>query len=134
MAFWQFLDYVTENHVNPVSEWYQKHLDDDEKAEFDLLVKTLSITEDWDEVKEKDRKYKELERDRVGLTQLMFKVKRKNFRPIGVLKRAAREFIFFGGCEKHPFWTVPANAFDQALRLKAQWEQDRGATREHWNV
>jgi hypothetical protein len=134
MGVWQFLDYITENHVNPVSEWYQKHLDDDGKAQFDILVKIMSVTEDWDEVKEKERKYKELERDRIGLAQLMFKVKRKNFRPIGLLRRQEREFIFLGGCEKHPFWTVPPNAFDEALRLKAQLEQGRGATREHWSV
>ena len=55
MAFWQFFDYITENRVNPVSEWYQNYLDDDEKAVFDLLVKTLSVTEDWYEAKKKDQ-------------------------------------------------------------------------------
>ena len=134
MAFWQFFDYITENRVNPVSEWYQNYLDDDEKAVFDLLVKTLSVTEDWYEAKKKDRQYKELERDRIGLAQLMLKVKRKNLRPIGLLRRQEREFIFLGGCEKHPFWTIPPKAFDAALRLKAQFEQGRGAIREHWSV
>ena len=130
MALWQFLDYITEAHENPISDWYGSIMPE-EQAGFDILVRTLSETDDWDEPKKKHRKYKELERSHVGLTELILKVGRKNLRPIGLLRREQRQFIFLGGCEKHPFWTVPLRAFDNALRLKGQFEQQKGATREH---
>jgi hypothetical protein len=130
MAFWRFLDYITEGHQNPISDWYGT-LIPEAQAEFDVLVKTLSETEDWDGPKRKKRKYKQLTKAHVGLTELIFKVNAKNLRPIGILVNVHREFIFLGGCEKHTFWTVPRNAFDEALRLKVKFEQGRGTTREH---
>jgi len=112
---------------------------EDEQAAFDLLIKALSETDDWDEVKRSRRKYKELDREHSGLTQLMFeterrhqgKIVRRQFRILGILIRTAREFIFLGGCEKHGEWTVPHGAFDEALRLRGKYEQNKGTTREH---
>jgi len=134
VAFWRFVDYLTEGppRTNPVSDWYGT-LDPDVKAAFDALVRTLEETEDWDEPKPKDRKYKELSGKHVGLCELIFKVEGRNFRPIGILHREIREFIFLGGCEKKGWFgtTDPVNAFDNALLLKAAYEQEKGTTREH---
>jgi hypothetical protein len=130
MSYWEFLDYITENHHNPVSQWWGT-LSPQAKSDFDALVTVMSETEDWDDVKKKKRKYKELERAHVGLCELIYKSDGKNMRPLGILKREARQFIFLGGCEKHPFWTVPANAREDALKYKMQFENGRGTTRAH---
>jgi hypothetical protein len=139
MPFWQFFDYITEDNRNPLSDWYGT-LKADEQAIFDLLVKQLSETEHWDAVKKKRGKYKELEREDAGLTQLMFETERKHlgqlfkkqFRPLGVWKKAEGLFIFFAGCEKHGILgTIPPNAFKEARRLKEQFDAERGTTREH---
>ena len=130
MAYWEFLDYITEDHRNPVLGWYGA-LEPQVQADFDLLVIALSETEDWDEVKERKRKYKELIRHYSGMYELIFKVGRKNFRPLGILRRSERQFVFLGGCEKHTFWTVPPNAFEGAYKLKGQFDLGRGTTRAH---
>lgn len=130
MAYWEFLDYITEDHRNPVMDWWGG-LEPQPMADFDVLVAALSETEDWDEAKKSKRKYKELTRNYPGLFELIFKADGKNFRPLGILKRIERQFIFLGGCEKHPFWTVPANAFENAYKLKTKLEKGRGATRAH---
>jgi hypothetical protein len=132
MAVWKFLDYVTEGHRNPVSEWYGT-LEPDLQAEFDVLVRTLEETENWDGPKEKNRKYKELTERHNGLCELKFKVGKRKFRPVGIRHVEIREFIFLGGCEKKGFFgtTLPPNAFDDALRLKEAYDKGKGATREH---
>jgi hypothetical protein len=130
MAYWEFLDYITEDYCNPVQDWWGT-LEPQAQADFDLLVVALSETEDWDEVKERKRKYKELVRFYPGMYELIFKVGRKNFRPLGILRRSERQFVFLGGCEKHPFWTVPPNAFESAYKLKGQFDLGRGTTRAH---
>ena len=111
-------------------DWWGS-LEPEPKADFDVLVAVLAETEDWDEVKKKRRKYKELTRKYPGMYELIFKVGRKNFRPLGILRRVERQFIFLGGCEKHPVWTVPPNAFENAYKLKGQFEQGRGRINAH---
>ena len=129
------MDYLTEGPppvTNPVSDWYGT-LEPQIQAEFDVFVKTMAETEDWDEPKEKERKYEELSRKHAGLCELKFKVGKRRFRPVGILHRGIREFIFLGGCEEKGWFgtTDPANAFDNALRLKQAYDQGRGTTREH---
>jgi hypothetical protein len=139
MAFWQFFDYITEDNKNPLSDWYGT-LEPDEKAIFDILVKQLAETEDWAAVKKKRRKYKELEWEDIGLTQLIFETERrylgrhfkKQFRPIGIWKKDEWQFIFLNGCQKHGvLGTTPPDAFKEARRLREQLEAGRGTTREH---
>jgi len=132
MAFWEFKDYVTADQRSPILEWYGT-LDEDVQAAFDLLVKGMAETEDWDEVKPRRRKYKELTRQHEGLCELFLKVNERSFRPIGILRRETREFIFLGGCEKvGQGATDPEEAFDSALRLKQQFDAGRGVTREYF--
>ena len=139
MDFWRFLDYITEANTNPVVTWYGA-ISKAAQAEFDALVIAQAKTEDWDEAKKSKRKYKELQKEHKGLTQLIFEVIsqlhgkqiRTHFRPIGIMKRSERQFIFLGGCEKHgTLGTIPPDAFNDALRLKTQYEQGRGTTRDH---
>jgi hypothetical protein len=130
MAFWRFMDYITEDNRCPIIEWYGIQ-DDDVQAEFDLLVKDLSETDDWDEPKPTKRKYRVLTKRHVGLCELKFKVHGRKFRPLGILARENREFVFLGGCEKQGMNTIPPDAFDAAFRLKEPFEDGRGGIREH---
>lgn len=130
MPYWEFLDYITEPPQNPILDWWGT-LTPQAKAGFDALVAVLSETEDWDAVKKKKRKYKELERRHAGLCELILEVEGKHLRPLGVLRRERRQFVFLGGCEKHTFWTIPPKAFDNALKLKEQFERGKGTTNAH---
>jgi hypothetical protein len=134
MPFWRFMDYITEGPVrtNPVSDWYGS-LEPPVQAEFDVLVRTLAETDDWDRPKLSKRKYKVLIHRHAGLCELKFKVGDRKFRPIGILHSGIREFIFLGGCEKTGFFgtTDPPEAFDRALLLKEAYDKNRGTTREH---
>jgi len=131
MPAWQFKDYVTEDQRSPILEWYGT-LPEDVQAAFDLLVKVLSETEDWDEVKPTKRKYKELTKGHAGLCELKLKVGDRKFRPLGILRRETREFIFLGGVEKiGQNATDPEGAFDSALHLKGRFDEGRGVTRDY---
>jgi len=66
------------------------------------------------------------------MCELIFKVGNRKFRPLGVLRRETREFIFLGGCEHQRMSSIPPDAFDDAFKLKERLEQQRGATREHF--
>jgi len=46
MAYWKFLDYITEDHRNPVNDWYVA-VETNVRAAFDSLVQELSGTENW---------------------------------------------------------------------------------------
>lgn len=75
-----------------------------------------------------------------GLGELRFAVKTtrrgkpvlRRFRPVGIWKKADREFTFLLGCEKALGAYDPPNAFDSALDLKAKLESGRGDTCEHY--
>jgi hypothetical protein len=131
MAYWRFTEYLTEEPRCPIIEWYGL-LDADVQAALDLLVKILSETEDWDEASSNRRKYKELSRHHVGLCELRFKVGRRRFRPLGIIDKENRTFMFLCGCEKFGRGaTDPEGAFEIALRLKEQFEAGRGVEREY---
>ncbi len=133
MVFWEFKDYVTDAPSrSPLLEWYGI-LDADVQAEFDVFLKVLAGTEDWDEPKSRKRKYKELSRRHKGLCELILNVGKRSFRPLGILRREAKQFILLGGCEKlGQDLTSPEGAFDSALRLKQQLDEGKGAIRDYF--
>jgi len=140
MAFWRFFDYIAEDNKNHLSIWYGT-LERDEQVTFDLLVRQLAETEDWDATKRSRRKHKELAFEDMGLTQLMFeslrpttfgRVFRKQFRAIGIWQKEEWQFVFQNGCQKRGFLgTTPPDAFEHARRLRAQFEAKRGNINEH---
>lgn len=103
------------------------------QANFDLFVKGLVETDDWDwgEPNPKKRKYEILDGQHAGLCELKFRVNGRKFRPLGILLPERREFVFLGGCEKQRMNTIPPGAFDAAFRLKGLFEERRGGIREH---
>lgn len=139
MAMWQFFDYITDGGEVPVENWVANHLLLAEQAEFAVAIDYLQRIEDWDSVRKASRKYRELDRNLQGLTELKFSVTtqamgrnfKKHFRPLGVLKREQQQFIFLGGFQKGNPDPIPADAFINALRYKQEYEQNRGTTREH---
>jgi hypothetical protein len=134
MPAWEFRQYLTEDRPCrcPILDWYGT-LGDDIRAIFDLLVKELAETEDWNEPKPRKRKHKVLIGRHAGLCELKFKVGRRRFRPIGIWLQESRTFVFLGGCEKiGRDLTVPEDAFDEALKLKQAYDLGRGDTREHF--
>src|SRR5579862_8080169 len=106
MVLWKFLDYRTDDQMprNLIQEWYGQQ-GVDVQAEFDATVATLAATKDW----RKTKAFKLLTKKHLGLGELRFAVKARKrgkeemirrFRPVGVWREAAGEFIFLIGCEK----------------------------------
>ena len=126
MGYWKFLDYITEEHRNPIQEWYGT-IDRDVQAAFDVLVQELVGTEIWNTPEQ----YRLLTSAHAGMCELVFKVGTRKFRPLGILYQDKHEFVFLGGCEHTRWYSIPAGAFDDAYKLKTQLEEGRGATRDH---
>lgn len=136
MAFWRFMDYITEEHANPIGDWYAAQKPEVQVA-FDILLTTLAGTESWDDAKPKRRKYKLLTGKHLGLCELKFIADHRRFgvthkyRAIGIWNQEAQEFILLGARQKWRLFTIPLDAFDTALRLKEYLDQRRGGLREH---
>ncbi len=126
MAYWRFLDYITDWHRNPIQDWYGT-VDRDVQAEFDIFIQELGGTEVWNTPKQ----YRLLTGRHVGMYELVFKVGGRKFRPLGMLYQEKHEFVLLGGCEHGRWGSIPPDAFDDAYRLKTQLDEGRGATREH---
>lgn len=130
MAFWKFFDYITEQNRNPIQDWYGT-VGSEVQAAFDVLVQELAGTEDWDAPKPKKRKCRLLKDKHAGMYELIFKVGKQKFRPLGIMYQDRREFVLLGGCEHRRWQNIPPGAFDDAFKLKEFLEQGRGTTREH---
>ncbi len=131
MAYWRFLDYITEgdakgNRKNPIQDWYGS-VDRAVQAAFDVLVQELAGTEVWDTPEQ----YRLLTGVHAGMCELIFKVGSRKYRPLGVLYQEKHEFVLLGGCEHTRWYSIPPNAFDDAYKLKTQLDGGRGTTREH---
>jgi hypothetical protein len=138
MAMWRFWDYFTEDHRCPIRDWYGAQ-DPAVQAAFDVVVLILRDTEDWtaSDVEE----FKRLEEPHVGLSEIRFQVDvprrgnrnpyKRHFRPAGLYRPEERDFVFLVGCEKSGRIYTPADAFDQALRYKTQFESGLGVTDDH---
>ena len=135
---WEFLDYVTDSGSVPVEQWTLS-LTAQERADFDMAIDYLQKINDWDSVRRASRKYRELKRELVGLTELKFsritqsmgRNRKIHFRPVGIMNRRQRQFIFLGGFQKSSSGPIPSNAQTLALRYKREYESGRGSTRAH---
>jgi len=138
MGLWRFLDYLADDQVprNLIQHWYGQQAVE-VQAEFDATVATLGATENW----KKAKAFKPLTREHRGLGEIRFTVRtgrgrketKRRFRPVGMWREDAREFIFLIGCEKLPRGVlIPADAFELALRHKAKLERGEGDICEHY--
>jgi hypothetical protein len=133
MPFWTFWDYITEDHKWPINDWWRLQ-PGDVQAAFDLLIKVLSETEDWEAVEPSKRKHKVLTNRHAGMCELMLEVEGfGRYRGLGLWRPEEMDFIFFGACRKRSrfFSTVPPNAFDDAYKLMQKFKDGKGVLRDH---
>jgi hypothetical protein len=133
MPYWWFYDYITDQHRCPILDWWGLQ-DAYVQAAFDLLVKTLSETEDWEAVESSKRKHRVLTKQHAGICELVFEVKGfGKYRALGLWRPHRRDFVFFGACRKRmkPFGTVPPHAFERAYGLMRQFQEGKGDIRDH---
>lgn len=131
MAYWDFSDYITEGHTCPILDWWAAQ-DEEVQAAFEILIKALSETEDWEALEPSRRKHKVLTGKHAGMCELMFTVNGKGkFRPLGLWRPEQRDFILLGGCKKRRSSTIPPGAFDHAFDLMLKFNDGRGGIRSH---
>jgi hypothetical protein len=138
MRPWTFWDYITDEPANPFGDWYGAQ-DVHVQAALDVILIDLSQQPEWDGLDE----YKALTRDGAPLGELRFRaddcdargrtIKKRRFRPLGLLRPEHHDFIFFGAAEKELRGLVytPADAMTQAVKRYRAFIDGRGALRAH---
>jgi hypothetical protein len=124
MALWRFWDYCSPAGNNLI-EWYQD-LPDEAQAEFDVTLKTLSITEDWRGLSEFDS----LGRD--GLCEIRFKAAKIQYRPAGFFGPGIKSFSIYVGCSKKGNIYTPPDAFDLAIKRRGKVQRREAFLRERF--
>jgi hypothetical protein len=123
MALWRFMDYCSSAGNNLIEEWYWD-LPEEAQAEFDVTLKTLSITEDWRGLSEFDS----LGRD--GLCEIRFKAGKVQYRPAGCFGPGAKCFSIYVGCYKKGKVYNPPDAFDLAIKRRGKVLRGEASLRE----
>lgn len=116
MALWRFMDYCSPAGKNLIEEW-RLDLPEEAQAEFDVTLKTLSISEDWRPMWE----FENLGRE--GLCEIRFKSGKVQYRPAGFFGPGARTFSIYVGCQKKGKVYNPPDAFDLAMKRKRMVER-----------
>lgn len=117
MALWRFLDYCSPSGVDLIEKWYLE-LPDAAQAEFDVVLKTLSIAADWRGLSE----FKHLGAWE-GLCEIRFKSANVQYRPAGYFGPGSGCFSIYIGCSKKGNKYKPPDAFEKALKRKGQVER-----------
>lgn len=113
MGSWRFRDYCSPAGNNLIEGWYQ-NLPEEAQVEFDVVLKTLSITEDWRGMAE----FKALGID--GLCEIRFKALNVQYRPLGYFGPGVKSFSIYVGCKKKGSVYTPPDAFDLADKRKGR--------------
>ncbi len=127
ISMWRFLDYCSAAGNNLIEEWYQKVLDATAQAEFDVVLKMLSVTDDWRGLSE----FESLGRE--GLCTIRFKAGKSGkiqYRPVGFFGPGERTFSIYVGCSKKGNIYTPPDAFDLALKRRGKVERKEAFLRE----
>jgi hypothetical protein len=123
MAAWRFMDYCSAAGNNLIEEWYWD-IPDAARAEFDVVLWTLSIAQDWRGMRE----FKSLGFD--GLCEIRFKSENVQYRPAGFFGPGTRTFSIYVGCEKKGKVYKPPDAFDLAAKRRSKLVRGEGTLRE----
>jgi hypothetical protein len=116
MALWKFMDYCSPAGNNLIDEWYHG-LPEEAQADFDVTLKTLSITEDWRGLSEFKHQGDE------GLCEIRFSTGNVQYRPAGFFGPGARTFSIYIGCLKKGKVYSPPDAFDSAKKRRRKVER-----------
>ena len=123
MALWRFMDYCSAAGNNLIEEWFWD-LPEDAQAEFDVTVKTLSITEDWRGLSEFDNLGRE------GLCEIRFKAGKIQYRPAGFFGPGPRCFSIYVGCQKKGKVYDPPDAFGLAIKRRGMVQRGEASLSE----
>jgi len=123
MGVWRFMDYCSAAGNNLIEEWCQD-LPEEAQADFDVVLKALSIAEDWRGMAE----FKSLGRD--GLCEIRFKSLNVQYRPLGYFGPSARCFSIYVGCKKKGTVYTPPDAFDLAKKRRSKVQRGEASLRE----
>lgn len=130
MAFWQFTDYITEDNQWPFNNWW-KTLHPRIQNGIDVVIQNLGKLETWDDVEVSERKYEVLTGEHAGICELKLKAMNRKVRPFGIMFEDRKEFMLICGGIEHGHGYVPKDALENALKLKAAFEQGKGGPRGH---
>jgi hypothetical protein len=122
MALWRFMDYCSPAGNDLIEDWYQG-LSPSAKADFDTVLKTLAITNDW-------RGLKQFKMLKGGLGEIRFKTENVQYRPAGFFGPGEHTFSIYVGCTKMQNVYDPPNAFELARKRKANVQCGQGRLRE----
>lgn len=129
MAFWQILEYQTDEGEHHFRDWYGAQAPV-VVATLEATLVTLGATEDWDDPELRSFKVFTRKPEHLGLAQIQFEViegkKKHQFRVLGLLRQEQKEFVVLMGFEKNGRSPNPPNAYDLALDLRMQIEDGRG--------
>jgi len=117
------MDFCSPAGNDLIEEWYLDQLPE-VQAEFDVVLKTLSITRDWRELQE----FKHLGRD--GLGEIRFKAGKTQYRPAGFFGPGEKCFSIYVGCSKKNGIYNPPNAFDLAIKRRGKVMRGEATLRE----
>jgi hypothetical protein len=124
LALWRFFEYYSAAGNNLIAEWYLD-LPAEAQAEFDVTLKTLSITDDWRSVPE----FQHLGRDG-GLCEIRFKAAKIQYRPAGFFGPEKKCFSIYVGCRKKGKIYNPPDAFDLAVKRREKVSRKEGSLHE----
>ncbi len=142
MTPWRILEFVTGGDAGiPFQKWYDS-LDIEAQAALDDTILSLTTTDDWTE--RGGREFRQFTEEEVGLSEIRFWVfgefkptkfrrSRRRLRAFGIYLPGQRQFVLLGGCEKKlgGYVYIPSNALSRAMEYKRNFEEGRGATRDH---
>lgn len=119
MGLWRFMDYCSEAGNNLIEEWYEDQ-DPAVQADFDTVLKTLSMAQSWHGMQE----FKALGD---GLYELRFKTGRVQYRPAGSFGPGRMVFTIWIGCCKKMNIYDPPDAFERAKKRRSLHQQGKGS-------
>ena len=117
------MDYCSPMGNNLIEEWYLD-LPEEAQADFDVVLKTLSVTDNWRGMSE----FKSLGRDR--LCEIRFKAGKVQYRPAGFFGPGAKCFSIYVGCYKKGNVYTPPDAFDLAIKRREKVTRGEASLRE----
>jgi hypothetical protein len=126
MDVWQFMDYISVQGRNAITDWYDRLLSQ-EQTDFDTMIRILAKTRQW-RMPEfrwiKGRPY-------AGLGEIRFTSERKQHRVVGFYGPRQQQFTMLIGCTHKQNIYNPPNALDTAARRKREIETGDAGVQRH---